>query len=381
VRALGPLLVLTDRRQSEAAGRALATTVAMTVEAGARAVVLREKDLDRPARYALAGECAAGLRAVDGALVVASDLELARSVGAEGLHLAEVDPWPTEDERAGLTIGASCHDASDVLAARGRGAAYVTLSPVFATASKPGYGPALGPQALGGHQLPVYALGGVAPDAVRPCLRAGAAGVAVMGGVMGAADPGEVVVSLLAEASAGTVVLIHGGLGGEIDAAGFWHVPGVADDLATAGWRVLSPDRLRDATSWVAEGDHLAVALAREPDGLTVVAGSNGCSAAVRLALDHTAAVGRLVLCWPSTSDDGSTMRGVRDDELRALAVPVTIVPAEPENAAHTRASVDRLVASVPRARLVDGTVESPRPEFATDRSRFAAILEEVLTS
>jgi pimeloyl-ACP methyl ester carboxylesterase len=148
-----------------------------------------------------------------------------------------------------------------------------------------------------------------------------------------------------------------------------------------AGWRVLSPDRLREAASWPAEADHLAAALAREPAGMTVVAGSNGCSAAVRLALDRPRVAGRLVLCWPATTDDGTTMRGVRDDELSALTVPVTVVPAEPENAAHTRATVDRLAALVPRARVVHGTVESPRPAFAGDRSRFAAILEEVLTS
>ncbi len=82
------------------------------------------------------------------------------------------------------------------------GADYVTLSPIFLTGSKPGYGPALGPAALARIArrvgLPVLALGGVGPENARACLSAGAAGVAVMGGVMRAADPGAAVRELLA---------------------------------------------------------------------------------------------------------------------------------------------------------------------------------------
>ncbi len=82
------------------------------------------------------------------------------------------------------------------------GADYVTLSPVFESASKPGYGPALGPAGL--HALaarltiPVVALGGVGVGNAGTCLGAGAAGVAVMGAVMAAADPGAAAGKLLA---------------------------------------------------------------------------------------------------------------------------------------------------------------------------------------
>src|SRR5680860_1231000 len=68
------------------------------------------------------------------------------------------------------------------------GCDYVTLSPVFATASKPGYGPALGLPGLAafttGAAPPAYALGGVHPPDVADCLAAGASGIAVMGPVM-----------------------------------------------------------------------------------------------------------------------------------------------------------------------------------------------------
>ena len=62
---------------------------------------------------------------------------------------------------------------------------------MFPSASKPGYGPALGLGALreaAGVGLPVLALGGVSVAAARSCVEAGAYGVAVMGPVMQDAD-------------------------------------------------------------------------------------------------------------------------------------------------------------------------------------------------
>jgi thiamine-phosphate pyrophosphorylase len=79
-----------------------------------------------------------------------------------------------------------------VAAARDADADYATLSPIFPTASKPGYGPPLGVEALRAAAesgLPVFALGGVLPENARSCREAGAHGVAVMGPVMRAQDP------------------------------------------------------------------------------------------------------------------------------------------------------------------------------------------------
>ncbi len=73
---------------------------------------------------------------------------------------------------------------------------------MFESASKPGYGPALGPAGLGAMAarltIPVIALGGIAAGNAGACLQAGAAGVAVMGAVMAGADPGAAARELLA---------------------------------------------------------------------------------------------------------------------------------------------------------------------------------------
>ncbi|WP_232631628.1 thiamine phosphate synthase, partial [Methylobacterium sp. Leaf118] len=92
---------------------------------------------------------------------------------------------------AGL-IGVSAHGPAEAAVAAAAGADYATLSPIFPSASKPGYGPALGLgalEAIRGLPIPVFALGGVGQAQAAACLRAGAAGIAVMGGLMRAPDP------------------------------------------------------------------------------------------------------------------------------------------------------------------------------------------------
>ncbi len=173
------LLVLTDRTRCPAGD--LLSTVEKAVAAGARAIVLREKDLPPPERLCLANALRA-LLAPAGALLIVAGTPLHPSP----IHLAARDPFPT---RRPALVGRSCHDAAELRGAAAEGCDYVTLSPVFASPSKPGYGPALGLNGLAAlagatGAPPVYALGGVRPEDVPGCLAAGARGVAVMGAVM-----------------------------------------------------------------------------------------------------------------------------------------------------------------------------------------------------
>jgi len=201
------LLVLTDRRMAVDAGHDLVDVVAAAVDAGAPAVLLREKDLPPADRRDLAVRLRAATAGA-AALIVAGDPALARAVGADGVHLATADPWPCASA-AGLLVGRSCHTPGELIAtAMGDVAAYATFSPVFATASKPGYGPALGIDGLAAgcravagvaSPLAVYALGGIGPSQAGACLAAGAAGVAVMGAVMRADDPHGIVRSMICE--------------------------------------------------------------------------------------------------------------------------------------------------------------------------------------
>jgi thiamine-phosphate pyrophosphorylase len=106
-------------------------------------------------------------------------------------------------------IGASAHSADEAAALLRAGADYVTVSPVFVTPSKPGYGPALGLEGLGRivAQAPgaVVALGGITPENAALCLGTGVRGIAVMGEVMRAPNP-QATVECILRAMSGQLV-------------------------------------------------------------------------------------------------------------------------------------------------------------------------------
>jgi thiamine monophosphate synthase len=166
------------------APRPLPEIVAAAASYGARGFVLRARELPPRER----AELAAALRAVlpEGCLLI--------QAGGAGpaVHLSATEDFP--QPRPSL-VGRSCHHAGDVDRALDEKCDYVFVSPVYETASKPGYGPGLGPTGLAtlcrrsqplrsGQGLPVYALGGVLPERVAECRKAGAYGVAVMGPVL-----------------------------------------------------------------------------------------------------------------------------------------------------------------------------------------------------
>ncbi|MGQ0838473.1 alpha/beta hydrolase [Actinokineospora sp.] len=192
-----------------------------------------------------------------------------------------------------------------------------------------------------------------------------------------------------------TLLLIHGGLWEQMDAERFWHQPGVVTGLQQRGFGVLAPNRPVRPSTWTAEVDHLAAALPNQP--ITVMAGSNGCSPAVRLALTFPHFVARLVLAWPATACDpdidararhrlteqgasptainallaGRTLRGVTDDEISALRTPVGVLPSVPDNPTHQRHTVDALLSLLPQAEELPGCPEPPHPDFHHHATRF----------
>lgn len=111
--------------------------------------------------------------------------------GAWGIHRAS-DRLETEEPDAGQPVGYSCHSAKELELAKSAGAAYCLLSPVFAPTSKKGHGAPLGwdgfSELAKTSTLPLYALGGITPERAVGAVKAGAAGVAVLGDLFGAED-------------------------------------------------------------------------------------------------------------------------------------------------------------------------------------------------
>ncbi|MCJ2082255.1 thiamine phosphate synthase [Methylobacterium sp. J-090] len=197
MRALpSPLLVVTDRTLVPGGEPALAAHLDALLTGGARWVWFRERDMAQGPREKLARAVLARVRARGGILSIGASAALAADLGADGVHLpggaTPADLAEARRRLPGGLIGVSAHTLEDVGAAARHGADYATLSPIYATSSKPGYGPALGPAALraaASHGLPVIALGGVTGETARPCRDAGATGIAVMGGLMRGLDP------------------------------------------------------------------------------------------------------------------------------------------------------------------------------------------------
>jgi len=202
------LLVVTDRHQAAAPLEAIAT---QAILAGARWIWLRDRDMAAAERRALAARLLAITRRHGARLSIGGDVELAGELAADGVHLGAGASVAAARRMLGpaVLIGISAHGAADIAAATAAGADYATLSPIYPTQSKPGYGPALGVAAIARaaqSALPVLALGGVTAERAPACLRAGAAGIALMGEAMRAAGrPGGIGGIVRALALAGDV--------------------------------------------------------------------------------------------------------------------------------------------------------------------------------
>jgi thiamine-phosphate pyrophosphorylase len=188
-----PLLVITDRKQ---ASTTLVNVVTAVLTAGCRWISVREKDLPPAEQVALARELLVIAHDFGAVLTLHGNATLARSSATDGVHLSEGSDPSAARTALGSTalIGISVHGSERLRALDPAMVDYAIAGPVYASASKPGYGPALGPEGLrtltGQTRIPVIGIAGIEPDNVPDVMAAGAGGIAVMGGIMRAADPG-----------------------------------------------------------------------------------------------------------------------------------------------------------------------------------------------
>ena len=120
-------------------------------------------------------------------LIVNDDVEAALELGC-GVHLGQSDPGIERAREAGIPLGISVAKRRDAAIAEYAGATYLGAGPIWWTPSKPDADEPIGIDGLRdiclSVSIPVVAIGGIDPANAAECIRAGAAGVAVIRAVV-----------------------------------------------------------------------------------------------------------------------------------------------------------------------------------------------------
>lgn len=193
IMCMSNVLVITNRKlcKEDFFGR-----IEALAAAGPGGIILREKDLPETEYLELARQTVEICDRYQTPCILHSFPGAALELGVKRLHL----PLPilrnlSPAERAYFTmLGASCHSAEDAREAETLGCTYITAGHVFDTDCKkglPGRGLAFLKQVCESVKLPVYAIGGIAPENYKEVMAAGAAGVCVMSGAMVCEAPGR----------------------------------------------------------------------------------------------------------------------------------------------------------------------------------------------
>ncbi len=198
---LGRLHIITDGGP----GRDPLTVVRAALSAGAPVVQVRVADAatDREA-YELTVRVAALCAEYEATCLVNDRLHVALAAGADGGHVG-ADDLPVEAARRVLgpaaILGATARSPGDGSAAVAAGASYLGVGPAYATATKDGLPPPIGPAGIAAVvatvDVPVIAIGGITAERIPDLMAAGAYGVAVVGTVSAAADPARATAGLL----------------------------------------------------------------------------------------------------------------------------------------------------------------------------------------
>lgn len=196
------LYLITDRTQTK--GRDLLWLLEQALDAGVKAIQLREKDLGGRDLFLLAEKVSNLCQSYRSALFVNERIDIALAVNAAGVQLGNASvPVAVARELLGAQkmIGLSTHSFGEALEAQQQGADFVLFGPVYFTPSKATYG---APQGLNKLKevvekisLPVYAIGGIKPENISDLRRLGVSGVALISAIMSSDAPKNATTDLL----------------------------------------------------------------------------------------------------------------------------------------------------------------------------------------
>ncbi len=173
-------------------GRQLLLGVEQALGGGARLIQYRDKLSNSADRHANARALCILCHNHGALFIVNDDIALARSTGADGVHLGRHDA-PVQNAKNQLgrdsIVGISCHASlKDALTAEKLGASYVALGRFFPSQTKPD-APQAPIQLLADARarlgIPIVAIGGINQDNGRALIDAGCDMLAVVHGLFG----------------------------------------------------------------------------------------------------------------------------------------------------------------------------------------------------
>jgi len=189
-RTLSGLYAITDSSQEH-----LARQVELALKGGVHILQYRDKSSDQTRRLTQAKRLLDLCRKHDAIFIINDDVELAKAIGADGVHLGR-DDHDIESARIALgnkaIIGLSCYDQLELaVAAQSAGADYVAFGRFFPSSTKPQAVQAeieLLSAAKSTLRIPIVAIGGITPENGAPLIDAGADMLAVIQGLFAQQD-------------------------------------------------------------------------------------------------------------------------------------------------------------------------------------------------
>lgn len=154
---------------------------------GVEAIILREKDLKPEGLLSLAEEVKAITKESNTKLIINSNLDVAKKIGADGVHLSYKDFSGCKDIKSYGIVGVSVHSYEEGKLAYENGADYIMYGHVFESSCKKG----IPPRGLKDIKelrkivtIPIVAIGGINKDNFKEALNAGADKIAIRSGIL-----------------------------------------------------------------------------------------------------------------------------------------------------------------------------------------------------
>lgn len=164
------------------------------LDAGAVMLQYRNKSAEFENKKKLAQELKSICNYFNAIFIINDDIELARLVNADGIHLGKEDERITtaREYLGNIIIGISCYNNIDnAIKAEKEGANYVAFGSFFHSYTKPEAGKAnidILYEAKSRVKLPIVAIGGITPENGKILIEAGADFLAVINGLYSTAN-------------------------------------------------------------------------------------------------------------------------------------------------------------------------------------------------